>query len=162
MSDHMQVVLDRIFDMIGQLNTLDEDVEGVAALIKDARMKYKDIHDGGIEFLTEEAGEEDGTFTVFMEMLENTINYERNLQSCGSPDCRSTCMQEPIVNEGSDYKGCWAQTKRGEKCKNWTATEFGKQLGDNNSCRDPDNKGNAWCFIEDESVGQTWDYCVDF
>jgi len=107
MSDGMQVVLDKIFGMIEELDILDDDIDQVAELIKEARSKYEDVERSGIEFLTEEAGEEDGTFTEFMEMLEHTINYERNLKSCGKPDCRSTCMQEPLFNEGSDYKGCW-------------------------------------------------------
>lgn len=165
MSNDMQVVLDRIFTMIAELNTLDDDVDQVGDLIAEARSKYEEIKNNGIEFLTEDAGKEDGTFTEFMDMLEHTINYENNLKSCGKPDCRSTCMQEPIFNEGKDYSGCWNQTYRGEKCKNWLAAGAKAddllKIGDHNSCRDPDNKGQAWCYLEDPSDGQTWDFCVD-
>lgn len=151
MSSDMQVVLDRIFNMISELNTIDYDVVKVGELIADARQKYDDVKRSGIEFLTEEAGQEDGTFTEFMEMLENTINYEKNLHSCGTPDCSKTCMQEPLVNEGNQYSGCWNQTHRGDKCKNWLDAGFkaSGNIGDHNSCRDPEGKGQAYCYLED-------------
>lgn len=40
MSNDMQVVLDRIYEMISELNNIDSDVDGVGELIKDARKKY--------------------------------------------------------------------------------------------------------------------------
>jgi len=110
MSDEMQVVLDKVFEIISSLNLLDGDIEKVGELIETARSKYNDIKDTGILFLTEDAGNEDGSFTDFMEMLEHTINYEKNLSLCGKPDCKETCMVEPLHNEGSDYKGCWNQS----------------------------------------------------
>merc|ERR1711976_616452 len=48
--------------------------------------------------------------------MGNTVDYEKNLKTCGTPDCSSTCMFDPIFNEGSDYHGCWNQTVRGNKC----------------------------------------------
>jgi len=97
-------------------------------------------------------------------MLKETIDFEKNIRSCGTPDCRSTCMQEPLFNEGSSYNGCWNQAHNGNKCMNWNVADnaFGTSygLGDNNYCRDPDGKGQAWCFLEDQSEGH-WDYCVD-
>jgi hypothetical protein len=100
-----------------------------------------------------------------MEMLERTMEYEKNIRSCGKPDCKATCMQEPIFNEGNDYKGCWNQTMKGNKCMNWleAGVDFDANLGigDHNYCRDPTDKGQAWCYLDDPSDDKTWEYCVD-
>merc|ERR1711976_16449 len=91
--------------------------------------------------------------------LEENIEYEKNLRTCGTPNCRQTCMIEPIFNE-TGYNGCWNQDHRGNKCKNWSKTDH-PEVGDHNYCRDPDNKGNSWCYLENPTDGKTWDFCTD-
>lgn len=169
MAGDVDVVLDKVADIIKGLGELDYDIEKVAQLIENARLEYEDITlfgEGKISFLTEDAAEQNGRFADFLEMLENTVKYERHLQTCGKPDCEATCMQEPILNEGNDYKGCWNQTYRGDKCKNWLEADgsLTDSSLDHNYCRDPYNKGQAWCYLEfpENSIdSQNWAYCVD-
>jgi len=168
MSGQVDVVLDRVLEIITGLNGLDDDIVNVQELIDNAFKKYEDVKDTHIAFLTEDAGVEDGTFTEFMEMLEHTIDYEKELRKCGKPDCKATCMQEPIFNEGNNYNGCWNQTYRGNKCRNWLeagqAIDAKLGIGNHNYCRDPDNKGQAWCYLDDPLDGKVengWEYCVD-
>lgn len=82
MAGDVDVVLDKVQDIITNLNTIDGDIENVAKLIEDARSNYEDIYlfgDGKISWLTEDALEQNGRFSQFLEMLENTIKYERHL-----------------------------------------------------------------------------------
>jgi len=88
MSKDVQVVLDDVMEIISGLNSLDGDIKGVNQLIKDSREQYNNIMvDSDVLFLTMEAGEEDGTFTEFLEVLERTLNYDKNVGQCGTPDC---------------------------------------------------------------------------
>jgi len=108
MANEVGDVLQIIMDRIKSLSELDGDIEEVGQLIEEAKAKYKEVKGADIEsFFTKTANQEDGPYTDFLNMLEKTINYEKNLAKCGKPDCESTCMQEPILNEGNDYKGCW-------------------------------------------------------
>jgi len=82
MAADVDVVLDKVQDIITNLNTIDGDIENVAKLIEDARSNYEDIYlfgEGKISWLTEDALEQNGRFAQFLEMLENTIKYERHL-----------------------------------------------------------------------------------
>jgi len=93
MADEVGVVLDSIMDRIKSLTGLDEDIVEVGKLIEEAKAKYKDVKGGDIKnFFTKSANDEDGAYTDFLAMLENIINYEKNLQKCGKPDCESSCM----------------------------------------------------------------------
>jgi len=173
MADEMGVVLDSIMDRINALNDIDGDIESVGQLIEEVKGKYKEVKGADIDtFLTKTANDEEGPYTDFINMLEKIINYEKNIHQCGKPDCDLECMQEPIFNEGSDYKGCWNQTQRGHECKNWFDAGYGsdsvKGIDNHNFCRDPDNKGQAWCYLKNPEYsaefrksGQTWAYCVD-
>lgn len=87
MEKDVQVVLDDVMEIISGLNSLDGDIKGVNKLIKDSRAVYNDIKETDVLFLTMEAGEEDGTFTEFLEVLERTLNYDKNVGKCGTPDC---------------------------------------------------------------------------
>jgi len=79
MSSEMQVVLDKVMNIINSLDSLDDDIVNVGELIDTARLKYETIEDSSIKFLTEDAGNKDGTYADFMEMLKNTIDFEKNL-----------------------------------------------------------------------------------
>jgi len=77
-------------------------------------------------------------------------------------------MVKPIFNESEDYEGCWNQSYRGNKCKNWldagAKEDASKGIGNHSSCRNPDPSkySQAWCYIEDPlDSAKTWEYCVD-
>lgn len=98
----VDAVLERVAEIVEGLDDLDYDVEQVGILVDDALEQYERIKllgYGKVQFITEDATQEDGKFAQFMTMLENSIVYERNLRTCGTPDCQKTCMQEPLLNE---------------------------------------------------------------
>jgi len=112
MADDMGVILDSLKDRINALNDIDGDIESVGQLIEEVKAKYNAVKGADIDtFLTKTANDEEGPYTDFINMLEKIINYEKNIHQCGKPDCELECMQEPIFNEGNDYKGCWNQTQ---------------------------------------------------
>jgi len=58
------------------------------------------------------------------------------------------------------YEGCWNQSYRGEKCKNWAETEEA-YVGNHNHCSDPFGEGAAWCYLETPGFdGATKRSCV--
>lgn len=49
---------------------------------------------------------------------------------------------------------------KGNRCMNWIQAGH-DVVGDHNYCRDPTDKGQAWCYLEDPTDDKTWEYCVD-
>lgn len=62
MASDIDVILDRVDAIVNGLNDLDYDIEKVSELVEDAKFQYDGIKETSIMFLTESAGDEDGTF----------------------------------------------------------------------------------------------------
>ncbi|XP_077992423.1 uncharacterized protein LOC144446518 isoform X2 [Glandiceps talaboti] len=71
-------------------------------------------------------------------------------------------------DDGSDYRGTKASTKRMKECQNWTGNDAQKDgltpeerpgygLGYHNFCRNPNSRKTAWCYTTDPDV--PWDEC---